>query len=81
MFVPLLDCTIVEQCALIQFLMSVGVKSSTIHRQKLVQYRENYIMQRNVYQWVESFQSGWTSVVDKDCSGHMTTSWEADSVV
>jgi hypothetical protein len=33
-----------------------------------------------VYQWVESFQSGRTSIVDEDHLGHPTTSQTVDNV-
>jgi hypothetical protein len=45
----------------------------------LAHYRENCIMQRKVYQWVEMFQSGRTSIVE-DCSGHPVTSQVVDKV-
>jgi hypothetical protein len=80
MWALLLDCIIVEQRAVIRFLWSVGVKPSEIHRRMLAQYGENCIMQRKVYQWVERFQSGRTSVVEEDHSGRLTTSWTADNV-
>jgi hypothetical protein len=79
MLAPLLDCTIVEHCAVIQFLWLEGVKPSKIHRRMSAQHRENYIVQRKVYQWVERFQNVRTSI-DEDCSGHLTTSQMADSV-
>jgi len=46
----------------------------------LAQYGENCIMQRKVYQWVERFQSGRTSIVQEDHSGHLTTTKTADNV-
>jgi hypothetical protein len=41
---------------------------------------EKSVMQRKVYQCVERFHSGRTSIIDNDCSGSLTTSWMADSV-
>jgi len=49
MSAPLSDCTIVEQCAVIRFVWSEGLKPSEIHRRRLTQYWENFIMQRKVY--------------------------------
>jgi len=80
MSAPLLDCTIVEQCALIQYLWSEGIKSSEIHRKLLAQYGENCIMQMMVYQWVERFQTCRTSVVNEEHSCHPTISQMVDSV-
>jgi hypothetical protein len=39
----LLDCTIVEQCAVIRVLWSEGVKAPKIHRRMLAQYKEKCI--------------------------------------
>jgi hypothetical protein len=35
----------------------------------LAEYRENCIMKEKLYQWVEKFQSGRTSVADEESSG------------
>jgi hypothetical protein len=48
MLALLSDCTIVEQCIVIQFLESEGVKSSHIHRRMLEQYEENYYTKEGV---------------------------------
>jgi hypothetical protein len=40
----------------------------------LAQYGENCITQRKAYQCVEMIQSGRTSIIDEDHSGHLTTS-------
>jgi hypothetical protein len=61
-------------------LWSEGVKPSKIHRTMLAQYKENCIMQRKVYQWVEIFQSGKPSSTDEDYSSHLTISWVVDNV-
>jgi len=53
-----------------KFLWSQGVKPSKTQRRMLPQYGENYIMQRNVYQWVERFQSSRTNIIDEDHLGH-----------
>jgi hypothetical protein len=46
----------------------------------LAQYGENCIRQRKVYQCVERFHSGRTSVTDGDFSGCLTTSQMLDVV-
>jgi hypothetical protein len=38
------------------------MKPSESHRRKLAQSGENYTMQRKMYQWVERFQIGRTSL-------------------
>jgi len=70
----LLDFAIGEQCAVIQFLWSEGVKPSEVHRIMLAQHRENCITQRKVYQWVAMFLSGTPSIVDDECSDRPSTS-------
>jgi hypothetical protein len=80
MWVQLFDCTIVEQCVVIWFLWSEGIRPSEIHWRMLGQYGEDCIMQRKVYQWVEGFQTDRTSIIDKGHLGHLTTSWTVDSV-
>jgi hypothetical protein len=79
MLASLLDCTIVEQYAVIQFLWLEGVKPSEIWRRMLAKYGKKSIMQRKVYQWVEKFQSG-TASVNEDHSGQPTTSQTVDNV-
>jgi hypothetical protein len=71
--VPHLDCTTVEQFRRGKILCNSQKTVSTIQR-KL------YYMQKEVYQWVERFQSGRTSTDDDDCSGCLTTSWMVESV-
>jgi hypothetical protein len=53
MLALLSDCITVEQYGVIQFLLSEGVKPSVIHRRMLAQYREDCIMQMDLYQYVE----------------------------
>jgi hypothetical protein len=74
------DCFIVEQHASIWFLLLEGAKPSKIHKRMLAQYKENFIVQRKVYQWVQRFQSGRTSNVGEDHFGHPTTSWTVGDV-
>lgn len=78
MWALLSDCIVVEQCAEIRFLRSVGIKLAEIHKRMLVQYGETGIMQRKLYRWVERFHCGKTSITEKDhCSA---TSLTVDNV-
>jgi hypothetical protein len=65
MLAVLLDCTLVDQHAVIQFLWSEGIKSSKILRRMLAQYGENFIMQSKLYQWVERLWNARKSVIDE----------------
>jgi truncated hemoglobin YjbI len=53
MAVPLSDCTIEEQRAIVHFLWAEGVKSAEIHRRMLAQYGAHTVHQRKIYEWIE----------------------------
>jgi hypothetical protein len=76
---PLWDCTTVEQRKVMGLLWSDRVKLSDIDRIMLAQYEQDCITQREVYQWVERFQSGTKTVIDEDHQGRPNTSWTADN--
>jgi len=70
MLALLLDCTIVEQHAVTWFLWWEGgeiLQDSQTNVNTIL--RENCTTQRKVYQWVEGFQNGRTSVLEhhQDC--------------
>jgi len=75
---PLQDCTIKEQCGIVQFLWAEGVKPVEIHRRMLAQYGQSTMSQRKVYKWVERFKSGRTRFTDEGCSGQPSTSHTQD---
>jgi transposase len=64
MVAPLSDCTIEEQRAVVRFLWAKGVKSAEIHRRMLTQYGASTMHQRNIYEWIERYKEGGTSVTD-----------------
>jgi hypothetical protein len=63
------NCTREKQRSVIKFLQSEGVKPWEIHRRMIQQYGGSCMSERKVYQWVERFQEGQTSVVDEHRSG------------
>jgi hypothetical protein len=71
MATPLENCTREEQRSAIRFLWSEGVKPSEIHRRMIQQYGGSCMSERKVYQWVERFQEGRTSVIDEHRSGKL----------
>ena len=73
MHTALQDCTIEEQRGVVRFLCAEGVKPMEIHRRMLAQYGQNTMSQRNVYEWVERFKSGRTTVTDEGRSGRPST--------
>jgi hypothetical protein len=77
---PLSECTISEKRAVIRFLWAEGIKPSEIHRRMLVQYGDNCIGQRKVYEWVEGFKNGRMNVTGEDRSGCPITSSSVTNV-
>lgn len=73
MAAPLLQCT-KEQHAVVRFLWSEGVKTAEIHRRLLLQHGNSCLAQRKVYEWVELFRNGRTSVGDEHRPGRPQTS-------
>ena len=57
-------CTREEQCSIIQFLRSEGVKPIEIHRRMKVQYGDAFLSQQQVYELSRKFANGVTSVED-----------------
>jgi hypothetical protein len=63
MAAPLLQCTQEELCAVIRLLWSPGV--AEIHRRMLLQYGDNCLTQRRVYEWLEVLKNSRIRVVDE----------------
>ena len=59
---PLFVCTKEEQRSVIRFLWSEAVSGAEIHRRLSAQYRNSVLPQRSVYEWLEKFKNGRTSV-------------------
>jgi hypothetical protein len=67
-------CTKEEQRSVIRFLWVEGVKGAKIHTRLCTEYRDNALPRRSVYEWIEMFKNGWTSVMDAERSGQPSTS-------
>jgi transposase len=74
MATPLSDCTIKEQHTIVHFLWVEEVKSAEIHRQMLAQYGAHIMHQQKIYEWIERFMEGRTSVTDESRPGRPSTS-------
>jgi len=59
---PLAQCTGDEQRAVVCFLWSEVSPGAKIHKRLLVQYGDNALSKRTVYEYIEKFKSGRTSV-------------------
>jgi len=78
MTAPLLVCRKEEQRGVICFLWSEGVTGAEIHRRLSAQYGDNALPRRSVYEWIEKFQHGRTSVKDEKRAGRTSI---IDSIV
>jgi len=57
-----------------RFLWAEGVKGAEIHARLCTQYGNNAVPRRSVYEWIEMFENGRTSVMDAKRSGWPSTS-------
>jgi len=73
MAAPLSVCT-KEQCGVIHFLWSEGVPGAEIHRRLSAQCGDSAIPRRSVYEWIEKFQHGRTSLKEEERAGRPSTS-------
>jgi hypothetical protein len=59
---PLFICTKEQLRAVICFLRAEGVPGAEMHRRISVQYRNSVVSQWMVYEWIERFKNGCTSI-------------------
>ena len=71
---PLAQCTREEQRAVVRFLWSEGSSGTKIHQRLLAQYGDNALSKTTVYEWIEKFKTGWTSVKHAEGAGRPSTS-------
>lgn len=80
MSAPLAVCTKEEQRAVIWFLWSEGVKGAEIHCRLLAQYGDSTLPWSSVFEWIEKFKSGRTTVMQEEGAGCPSTSTMADKI-
>ena len=66
---PLAQCTREEQRAVVRFLWSEGSSGTKIHQRLLAQYGDNALSKTTVYEWIEKFKTGRTSVKHAEGAG------------
>ena len=66
MAAKLINCTKEEQRSVIRFLWAEGVPGAQIHLCMCAQYRDKVLSRRIVYEWIEMFENGRTSVTDAE---------------
>ena len=62
-------CTKEEQGSVIRFLWAGGVKGAELYARLCTQYGDNAMPRRSVYEWIEMFKNGRTSVMNAERSG------------
>jgi hypothetical protein len=67
-------CTKEVQRSVIRFLWSEGVSGAEIHRRLSTQHGDSALPRRSVYEWIEKFKSGLTSVTHEEGAGLPSTS-------
>ena len=73
MAAKLINCTKEEQRSVIRFLWAEGVPGAQIHPRMCAQYVDKVLSRRILYEWIEMFENGRTSVTDAERSGLPTT--------
>jgi hypothetical protein len=67
------NCSKEEKRFVIWFLWAEGVPGGQTHQCMCAQYRDNGLSHKVVYEWIEMFKNGCTSVTDAERWGHPTT--------
>jgi transposase len=63
----------------ISFSWAEDVPGGQIHQRMCAHYGNNTLSRRVVYEWIEMFKNGHTSVTDAEGSGHPTTATAAQN--
>jgi hypothetical protein len=71
---PLSICTKEEMRGMIRFLFAEGVKPVEIIRRMQAQYGDNCLLRSKIYEWINHFKKGRTSVCDEEGSGRLSVS-------
>jgi hypothetical protein len=58
----------------IRFLFAEGVKPVLIIRRMQAQYGDNCLLRSKIYEWIDNFKKGRTSVCDEEGSGRPSAS-------
>ena len=77
---PLAQCTREEQRAVVRFLWSEGSSGTKIHQRLLAQYGDNALSKTTVYEWIEKFKTGRTSLKHAEGAGRPSTSTSEEKI-
>jgi spore cortex formation protein SpoVR/YcgB (stage V sporulation) len=64
----------------IRFLWSECVSVAEIHQRLSAQYRNSVLPQWSVYEWIEEYKNGRTSVTHEEVAGRLSTSTTDDTM-
>ena len=73
MAAKLINSTKEEQRSVIRFLWAEGVPGAQIHLRMCAQHGDKVLSRRIIYEWIEMFENGRTSVTDAERSGRPAT--------
>jgi len=74
MVAKLINCIKQGQHSVIRFLWAEGVPGAQIHLRMCAQYGNKVLSRRIIYEWIEMFENGCTSVTDAERSGRSSYS-------
>jgi transposase len=77
---PLSNCTNEEMRRVIRFLFAEGVKPVEIILRMQAQYSDNCLTRSKIYEWIDHFKKGRTSVCDEERSGRPSASRTENSI-
>jgi hypothetical protein len=69
MAAPLNTCTTIEQRGVVRFLLAKNMEAKVIHTEMLPKYGKYYLSHPPIYNWVQSFSEGRTSIEDEHRTG------------
>ena len=65
---------------MVRFLWSEGSSGTKIHQRLLAQYGDNALSKTTVYEWIEKFKTGRTSVKHAEGAGRPSTSTSEEKI-
>jgi hypothetical protein len=71
---PLSICIKEKMREVVRFLFAEGVKPVEIIRRIQARYCDNWLWRSKIYEWIDHFKKGRTSVCDEKRSGRLLTS-------
>jgi transposase len=77
---PLSICTKEEMRGVIRFLFVEDVKPVEIIRRMQAEYGDNCLSRSKIYEWIEHFKKGRTSICDEERSGRPSTSRNENNI-